>query len=231
MMHACHLISSSVHDDIALPCEPVDGVCAVTGTLGPCLPRELVVSSSNCDIYLFAAPTSRQVHVDVWRAWKYGVTKPGSKGASYPERQSCWWCDGRTFCTMTKPEMRKIVLNGSPSSPWSMWVTTSYKKHGSVRSPVNMASRGTVAFDDLTVVCSDEKVVSETWARLRGAQDAGIPRPLIERLDIAPGYMAKIGWQVWHEFEQWARPRMRAPLYQFMTYLLPSQEELRHAAK
>jgi hypothetical protein len=50
---------------------------------------------------------------------------------------------------------------------------------------------------------------------------------LIERLDIAPGYMAKIGWRVWRDFESWARPRMRSPLYEFMTYLLPSKEELK----
>jgi hypothetical protein len=54
---------------------------------------------------------------------------------------------------------------------------------------------------------------------------------LIERLDIAPGYMAKIGWRVWRDFEAWARPRMLSPLYQFLTYLLPSQEELRHASE
>jgi hypothetical protein len=229
MSHACHLIASAIpeRDRPALPRAPVEGLCAVTGTRGPCIPRGDVISDSNCDAFLFAAPASPVVHADVFIAWTFGDTKPGKKMASHPERQACWYCDGREFRIMNKVAMRPIVLDGSPASPWAMWVTTSYKKHGSVRSPVNAATRGRVGFDEIVVDCTDAAAVADSWARLRAAQDAGIPRPLIETLDIAPAHMAKLGWRVWREFETWARPRLRSPLYALLTYLLPSQEELR----
>lgn len=229
MQHACHLVAAAVpeRDRPPFPCDPVDGLCAVTGTCGPCLPRREVISEANCDSFLFAAPTSDRVHVDVWVAWNFGGTKPGAKRQTCPERQACWWCNGREFRRIDKTFMRPIVLEGSPSAPWAMWVTTSYKKHGTIRSPVNTATHGRVGFDEVVVDCSDRATVSDTWKRLRAAQDVGIPRPLIEALDIAPGYMAKIGWRVWRDFEGWARPRVASPLYQFLTYLLPSQEELK----
>lgn len=230
--HACHLVAAAVPEAMlpALPCAPVEGLCAVTGVQGPCLPRSAVISDANCDAYLFAAPASPLVSVAVYTAWNFGTTKPGAKRQSCPERQSCWWCDGREFRQLDKAAMRAIVLEGSPSTPWAMWVTTSYKKHGTIRTRVNRFGFGVIGFDERLVDCSRDWEVVEMWERLRAAQDAGIPRPLIEALDIAPGYMAKIGWRFWRDFERWARPLRLSPLYQFLTYLLPSQEELKACA-
>lgn len=232
MTHTCHLVAAAVpRDRRPLPPRlPVNGLCAVTGTVGPCLPRDAVISSANNDSFLFVAPTSNLVHVDVFTAWNFGELKPGRTRQSCPERQACWWCDGKQFVEMNKAAMRPIILDGSHATPWAMWVTTSYKKHGTIRSPLNHAPRGRIGFDEVVVDCSDADAVADTWSRLRAAQDAGIPRPLIEHLDIAPGYMAKIGWRTWRDFEQWAHPRRNSPLYRFLTYLLPSQEELKNAA-
>lgn len=231
--HACHLVAAAVpeRDRPPLPCEPVEALCAVTGTAGPCLPREAAITESNCDSYLFASPTSRWVHVDVFISWNFGELKPGAKRKTCPERQACWWCGGDEFLTVTKPFMRHIVLAGrSPTCPWAMWVTTSYKKHGTVRTPVNHSRWGRIGFDELVVDCSSEAEIGEYWRRLRGALDAGMPRPLIENLDCSPAFIAKLGWRVWRDFEAWARPRVRSPLYTFLTYLLPSREELKNEA-
>lgn len=228
-MHACNLVAAAIPSAMrpALPCAPVDGLCAVTGAQGPCLPRSMVISDANCDAYLFAAPSSPLVSVDVFIAWNFGQTKPGGKRQTCPERQSCWFCDGREFRSIDKAFMRRIAIDGSETRPWAMWITTSYKKHGTVRSPVNQRARGVVGFDELRVDCTDGPAVDATWARLCAAQYAGIPRPLIESLDISPGHMEKIGWRVWRNFEAWARPRRLSPLYRLLTYLLPSQEELK----
>lgn len=230
-MHTCQLIAAAIqeYERPQLPCKPVEEVCAVTGVRGPCLPRNKVISDANCDGFLFANQTSSFVHVDVFTAWNFGETKEGNKRQTNPERQSCWYCNEHEFRKVNKVAMRPIVLEGSRFSPWAMWVTTSYKKHGSIRSPLNIGRFGRVGFDEVVVDCSNNAEVVSTWTRLRDAQSAGIPRPLIEHLDISPGYIKKLGWRVWRDFEVWARPRVHSSLYQFMTYLLPSKEELKNA--
>jgi hypothetical protein len=231
MNHTCHLIALAISEAErpSLPCKPIEAVCAVTGTHGLCLPREDVVSNANCDGFLFVNPTSAFVHVDVFTAWNFGETKEGNKRQTHPERQSCWYCNLHEFRKMDKAAIRPIVLEGSLSSPWALWVTTSYKKHGSIRSPINHTRFGRVGFDEVIVDCSNNADVVSMWTRLRAAQSVGIPRPLIEHLDISPGYMAKLGWKIWRDFEMWARSRVRSPLYRLLTYLLPSQEELKNA--
>jgi hypothetical protein len=195
--------------------------------------RKHVIKPSFTNRDLLRAPDSARAGVAAWRAMTYSVPHhdPTRKRDLCPLRQSHWLCDGRAVEYLDRREVRRLVLDGVSAATWCGYVTTSYKKHGCLLAPVNSGGRQVWLWETRLVDCSDRVTVVDTWARLRAAQDAGIPRPLIERLDIAPGYMAKIGWRVWRDFEAWARPRMLSPLYQFLTYLLPSQEELRHASE
>jgi hypothetical protein len=202
------------------PPEPtLPGVCCVTGAPGATVSRALVIKPSFTNLDLLRAPDSDRAGLPAWRALNYNQ-----------ERMSSWICNGETFEPLNRKGVREHVLaDDELALPVACYATTSYKKHGALRAPVNAPGRRVWLFETRLVDCSNRSAVSDTWARLRAAQDAGIPRPLIERLDISPGYMAKIGWRLWTTFEAWARPRMRSPLYEFLTYLLPSQEELKCA--
>jgi len=217
-MMAINLIAAALPPEA--PPEPsAVGVCCVTGETCPTISRKHVVKPSFTNGDLLRAPQSDRAGVAAWRALNYA-----------PERKSSWACDGVTFCKLNRKGVRDQVLSPDVfTRPCAYYATTSYKKHGSLRAPVNPPGRRVWLFEMRLVDCSDMAAVRDTWARLRAAQDAGIPRPLIESLDIAPGYMAKIGWRVWRDFEAWARPRMLSSLYQFLTYLLPSKEELKKA--
>lgn len=226
MIHPVHLVAAAIARP-PLPAEPVEAVCAVTGAVGPCIPRRLVVPDSNCDQFLFAAPHSEFVHVDVHAAWYFGELKEGRKRQTCPERQASWWCDGREFRILaTKAEIVQILLDGSPSAPWAMWITRTKKKHGSVRTRTNTGLYGQVGFEDLVVDASDPEKVSAWWATLRAAQDAGIWRSVMQTLDCPVHVMRKIGPGVWLDFEAWARTRCRSRLYALLTYLLPNKEAL-----
>lgn len=217
-MTAIDLIASALPPE-APPEPPADGVCCVTGARGPTVAREWAIKPSFTNLDLLRAPDSDRAGIEAWRVLNYA-----------PARQSSWACNGKTFARLDRKGVREHVLTRDEIAiPCAYYATTSYKKHGALRAPANPPGRRVWLFEMRLVDCSDMDEVADMWARLRAAQDAGIPRPLIEHLDIAPGYMAKIGWRVWRDFEAWARPRMRSPLYEFLTYLLPSQEELKNA--
>jgi len=202
------------------PPEPaLPGVCCVTGAIERTVSRALVIKPSFTNLDLLRAPDSGRAGLPAWRALNHNA-----------ERKSSWICDGRAFEPLDRKGVRARVLDPAPADrPTACYATTSYKKHGALRAPVNAPGRRVWLFETRLVDCSDPAAVADTWARLRAAQDAGIPRPLIEHLDISPGYMSRIGWRLWTTFEAWARPRIRSPLYEFLTYLLPSQEELKNA--
>jgi hypothetical protein len=213
------------------PESPVEGVCCVTGATCQTISRKHVIKPSFTNLDLLRAPDSDRAGVAAWRVLGHTAPNPGKKRDKRPLQQSHWLCDGQTVEYLDRQGVRRYVMDGVTTPQWAGYATTSYKKHGPLLATVNAGGRAVWLWETRLVDCSDRAAVTDTWARLRAAQDAGIPRPLIEHLDIAPGYMAKIGWCVWREFETWARPRMLSPLYQFMTYLLPSQEELRNASK
>lgn len=224
-MSAVDLVATAL-PDAEPPEEPVTGICCVTGGVCLTLPRRLAIKPSFTDGSLLRAPHSDRVGLDTWRVLDYRQPNPGKKRDRFPLRQSSWLCDGETLTLLTRQGVREHVLAGVNADQWAGYVTTSYKKHGVLRARVNTNGRQVWLWEMVLVDCTDWTAVSQTWGRLREAQDAGIPRPLIESLDISPDYMGKIGWRIWREFETWARPRMRAPLYRFMTYLLPSKVEL-----
>ncbi len=219
-MTAIDLIAAALPPETP-PESPVEGVCCVTGETCQTIARKHVIKPSFTNLDLLRAPDSDRAGVAAWRALTYKW-----------ERMSSWACNGETFERLDRHGVREQVLSRDEIAwPCAYYATTSYKKHGALLAPANPPGRRVWLFEMRLVDCSDMEAVADMWARLRAAQDAGIPRPLIEHLDIAPGYMAKIGWRLWRDFEAWARPRMLSPLYQFMTYLLPSQEELRNAGK
>ena len=220
-MHPVNLIARSLptSDRIPLDVEPVRQRCCLTGQMTDCVPRKAAIGAAFTTQHLFAAPQSDWIGVDAFQALKYR-----------PERTACWWCDGREFRVVKRAEIREIVLNGSPASPWAMWVTTSYKKHGSLLARVNHGGYGMIAFDELLVDNRKDWITLEWWGIMTTAQRAGIGRTMQESVACPPGLMGKIGLKIWMEFERWARPRAGAPLYKLLCYLLPSQEELKNAA-
>lgn len=229
-MHAIDLIIHAIPP--AEPPEiPVEGTCCITGMTCPTIARRHVIKPSFTGLDILRAPMSDRAGVAAWRVTTYSVSKPDKKRDGFPLRQSHWLCDGKSVEYLDRQGVRRHVLDGVTAERWAAYATTSYKKHGCLLAPVNINGSQQWLWETRIVDCSDRDEVAETWSRLRAAQDSGIPRPLIEHLDIAPGYMGKIGWRVWRDFESWARPRMRSPLYQFLTYLLPSKEELRNADK
>lgn len=187
----------------------------MTGEPGPCIPRRLAIPDSSNDQPWYRAPTSGLCGVDAYRVLHYR-----------PERAACWWCDGREFRQLRRPDVRALVLSGSPSAPWAMWITTSYKKHGSIRALVNPGPRGTIAFDERRVDCSDSYQVSDWWTVMTTAQRAGIWRRMQETVCCPASLIDKIGLPTWLAFERWARPRAQSGLYALLCYLLPSREEL-----
>lgn len=211
----------------SLPCEPTLGMCCITGDVGPCIPREhLIKRGTFCDQDKLAAPLSQSVSVEAWSAWRYGSRAEGKKKDMRPECNQSWWCDGKEFRVLRRLDVRELVLGGSPSVPWAAWVTTSYKKHGSLRAVVNGGRRGTVAFDDALVDCSDGVKVAERWTRMDAAVRVGLGRKVIETLNCPAWVMGKVGLRTWMDFERWARRVQRTPLYSLLCYLLPSKEEI-----
>jgi hypothetical protein len=219
-MTAIDLIAAALPPEI--PPEPsVEGICCVTGATCETISRKHVIKPSFTNLDLLHAPGSDRAGVAAWMTLNHKW-----------ERMSSWVCNGETFVRLDRKGVREQVLSRDEIVlPCAYYATTSYKKHGSLLAPANPPGRRVWLFEMRLVDCSDMDDVVDTWTRLRAAQDSGISRPLIESLDIAPGYMGKIGWRVWRDFERWARPRMRSSLYSFLTYLLPSKRELKNVVE
>lgn len=219
-MTALHLLDSALRasgDAEPLPCEPVDGVCAITGLAGPCIPRKHLLAASFTDRDLLSRPQSEMVSAEAWTALRHKW-----------ERMSSWWCDGAEFRRLDRQGVRALVIGGAPSAhPWAGYATTSYKKHGALRSPVNTGSRQVWRFESLTVDCSDREQVADWWAALNRFLRAGIGRPSLEAGACAPVAIRIAGPAACMEFAAWARDKHRAPLYALLCYLLPSIEELK----
>ena len=229
-MHPVDLISSAIGPDATVypyPEDPREGVCCVTGEPGPTLPRRALLGDSFTGIDLLCAPQSDRIGLPAWHAFTWHEMRPGKRRGFHPERMSAWWTDGEHIELLDRAGVRARVLGPLPDRPWTGYATCSYKKHGAMFARVNGGASRMWAWDDRRVDLSDEARLRETWERLNAALDAGIGRQAIESLELPGPVMARVGLRVWLDFEAWARPRYKGVLYQFLAYLLPSQEELR----
>lgn len=218
-MHPTQLLHSAIPEGERepLPCAAIDWVCCVTGDTGPAIPRPHLFGSSFCDQAVLRAPESPMVSVAAWVALKYRW-----------ERMSSWLCDGEEFIRLDRQSVRTHVLEGVDKTRWSGYITTSYKKHGSLRAPVNSGRRQVWLFEMRLVDCSDRARVAEWWRVMTQAQLDGVSRTSQESLDMPPGIIKIVGIPVWEAFRSWARDKWQSPLYQLLCYLLPSKEELKN---
>lgn len=216
-MHAVDLIATSMPEQERepLPCEPVTGTCCLTGQHVPCVPRKSLFGKSFTNMDAFAAPESPLVSVSAFLALKYKW-----------QRMSLWLTDGREFIRPDRAQVRTWVLDGVEADLWAAFVTTSYKKHG-FRAPVNRHRFGRWLYDETIIDCTDNERVRELFDGMCEWQKKGISRPTMESLSCPVAVMAKIGIDIWHDFEQWAKPR-QGRVWSFLCYLLPSKEEMKH---
>jgi hypothetical protein len=202
--------------------------CCVTGQKKPCIARKHLISSSFTDWSLCAAPASPYVGVDVFAAWTYGTRADGKKRDFCPERHACWVASDTEFRKITRPEIRDMVLHGyHAGKTWAGWITTSYKKHGSIRAKVNTSPHGVWGFDDTCPDASNERKVSSWWDTMRIYQEAGISRMSMESGEMPPGIMKSIPLETWMEFKDWSSDKIHSNLYRLLAYLLPSKEEIK----
>ena len=216
-MHSIILIAAGLSEEEA----PLPGVvseierCCVTGEMLQCVPRRLVIKDAFSNYDLLKAPGSEFVSVDAYRVLRHR-----------PERMSSWFCDGEHFSKITRKEVREIVLNMRyPNRPWSMYVTTSYKKHGSLWTRVNSGVKRIVRFEQIDVDLSDHGFVMDTWNRIYRERMSGMSRRTIETLRCPIHVLSNHGIVRWMSFYDWALPRITSPVYNFLGYLLPSKEE------
>lgn len=214
--HPVNLIYSAIEKQ-PLPCEPVEGICVVTGVYGPSVPRKELFGKSFTNLDLLARPDSDMVGIEAYQALKHPS-----------ERKNSWFCDGKTFRKLTRIEVREMVFAESLPERWIGYATTSYKKHGALRTPINTGNSRLWLFEMRVVDCTDMKKVKAWWSTLNTYLRLGFGRSILETLDCPPYLIQKIGLGHWLGLHSWARDKYQSGLYQFLCYLLPSQEELKN---
>lgn len=211
------------------PEPPLPGTCCVLGTEEPTIHRKHAIKPSFTNLDLLRAPNSDRVSVRAWRVMTYRTDPAdGKKRGAQPLIQSSWVAHEDGIEYLQRLDVRRLVLEGVNHRWWAGYVTTSYKKHGSLRAPVNHNGTQRWLFEQEIIDCPSRDQVREWWERMLEARTAGIPRPVIESLDIGVPLMEK-HLSLWLSFEPWARQRYQSGLYRFLTYLLPGQEELKGA--
>lgn len=235
-MHSLSLLAEafgradSAYRPEPLPEPPAPGLCCLTGEPGDTIARRHLLGASFTDWDQLAAPHSPRVGVAAWVAFTAGEMRDGKSRRYCPERMSSWRCTAERFEPLTRQGVRDVVLGPAPPLPWCGYATTSYKKHGSLRAPVNTGGGNVWLWEQRLVDCSDRVALARTWQSLRGWQDAGIPRPVLEAGELDAPLVARIGVRAALDFQRWAAPRVPSALYQFAVYLLPSREELQPSA-
>ncbi len=215
------------------PPEPAKlGLCCVLGTEGPSIDRKHAIKTSFTNLDLLRAPNSDRVSLAAWRVLTHSEpAAEGKKRDTFPLMQSSWFVSHEMgLVKLDRIGVRRLVIEGiRAQGPWAGYVTTSYKKHGALRAPLNTGEPQRWLFELDVVDCSDRQKVQDWWQIMRATRTAGIPRPVMESLDCSVHLMSK-HLRLWLDFERWARDKWQSPLYRFLTYLLPSQEELKERA-
>lgn len=222
LSHPVNLISKNI-EHIKLPCNSIKEICAVTGRQADCIPFRRLFGNSFTNRDILAAPGSNFVSVDAYQSLKYKY-----------ERCSSWIAMEDKFMRLGKSAdgdgWRKRILEyvfHPPDCIWAGYVTTSYKKHGALRTVVNSKNKNVWLFENYLVDCGDIKKVMEYWGKLNEALRQNISRTILESLQCPAFIIKKIGLKNWMAFELWAKNKHRSPLYSFLCYLLPSQEDLK----
>ncbi|MCK5615144.1 hypothetical protein KAR91_75470 [Candidatus Pacearchaeota archaeon] len=216
-MDIFNLISRSIKaDHIELPAKPVIEICAITGNKTLCVLRKKLLSNNFTEQSKLQCPESSFVGIESFQSLKYPK-----------ERKSSWLVTKNEFRSLKRTAIRPLVLNGVESELWSGWVTTSYKKHGTLRAAVNTAGQAFWAFDEMLVDCSDIAKVNDIYNRLVRELEKGFGRKILETLNCPVFIISKIGMLKWLELEKWAKPLYKSGLYKFLCYLLPSMAELK----
>lgn len=231
-MSSLHLLAEAFrrHADYQpepYPEAPVPGLCCITGDDCDTIARKHLLGPSFTDLELLALPDSDRIGVHVWDAFTAGELRDGKARRYCPERMSSWRCTSDRFEPLTRQGVRDAVFGEPPPKPWAGYATTSYKKHGGLRAPVNTGSSNVWLWESVRVDCTDKGALQDTWGTLRHYQDAGIPRPVLETGDMEPHLVGKVGVALALDYQRWARSRIESALYQFCVYLLPSAEELK----
>lgn len=223
-MHSVNLIAKTipVEEWAEFNGDLKEGVCCLTGQLSEkTLPRKELLTSSFTDSALLIRPDSKMVSLDAFLSlkWKW-------------ERMSSWWCDGNVFQKLTRQDVRRKVLSEDKGKgPWIGYATTSYKKHGSLRTQINYGNKNVWLFESILVDCSNKDLVNFMWSELNVYLRLGVPRPVLETLEESSFLIKKIGLKKWVQLKEWGLPVYKSPLYQFICYLLPSQEELKNESR
>ena len=218
-MHPVNLIASAIltnSNDPDLPefgFKTVSGICAITGEKTECVSRSELFGKSFTDGAILKAPESKFVSKDAYLCLKYKW-----------ERMSSWIVTKDEFKRLDRVGVRNAVFGEKTDTPWAGYATTSYKKHGALRTQINKGSSNVWLFESRIVDCNGKE---EYWERLDAILRQGFGRSILESLECPAPFMIKYGMKEWIDFEQWARPRKNSALYAFMCYLLPSQEELK----
>ena len=226
-MHAIDLLAGAMPDDHHVPPHGesvAHGVCCITGAEGPTIPRTALLRKSFTDGRTLMAPGSDRVGLNAWKAFMWH--EPRGKRGFHPERMSSWLCAADRFVCLDRAAARAAVLCDPPPAPWAGYVTTSYKKHGALRAPVNTPASAVWLFETRLVDCSDRNAVLATYGLLREWQRIGLTRPILETLACPLHVLRRIGVDAWMQFHAWAWPRHQSPLYAFLCYLLPSKKEM-----
>lgn len=206
------LVRAGLHEPLPAPVQ--DGVCCLTGRRGLCIPRKDLIGESFTTQGGFMAPDSDLVGVNVWYAFKHR-----------PERAGNWFCDGKEFLPLDRQGIRDILHSPRTGRdaplPWAMYVTQSFKKHGSQVAPVNASGSCYVAFE-IEVVKVDLAIMDEWNADMKAWQDGWIARADIQSGELAKSCAAKT--PAVQDFLAKVKRRQHSSLYRMLAHLLPGKE-------
>lgn len=216
-MHAVDLIASALKNEaLEMPRETTVETCCLTGEVGHCVFARDAIGAAFTNRDLLKAPTGKYISLNAYIALKYKW-----------ERMSSWVCDGETFTRLDRQGVRISVFGETPKTPWVGYATTSYKKHGSLWTPVNSGLRRVWRFEMLTVDLTDGSY-RNLYESLCEWQKRGVGRMTMESMEPNIVELKNIGVKTWLEFCEFAESICNSPTWKFMCYLLPSREELKN---
>jgi len=220
-MTAVELIAQAIRGTSECPVFPAKtevGVCCVTGRETECVPRKELIGAAFTNLDLLACPASNLASMDAYATMKYKWARASSWIVS----------EDFGFKRLDRQGVRDAVIGWEPTdSKWAAYATTSYKKHGSLHAPVNSGDRCIWRFENVTVDCSDRRKIDDWWGVMLDAMQRGISRPSLEELSVYAPTLKKVGFSYWNDLKEWGKDKYLSPLYKFLCYLLPSQQEIK----